>query len=102
MSSTLVSYDARPSFPSKFSRSKQKTTRLSRLRRTQRGGDFKRCTFSQNLFAFGDVDGKARNVKLQHPLGVAWDSRRGRLYVADSYNHKVEEERIVADATIPP
>lgn len=28
-------------------------------------------------------------MKLQHPLGVAWDEKRNLLYVADSYNHKV-------------
>ena len=43
----------------------------------------------QNLFAFGDLDGKGYDVKLQHPLGVAWNKHDQRLYVADSYNHKV-------------
>lgn len=43
-----------------------------------------------NLFAFGDADGVGINAKLQHPLGVAWDSKRNLLYVADSYNHKIK------------
>ena len=43
----------------------------------------------QDLFAFGDVDGKGREARLQHPLGVAWNSRDKMIYVADSYNHKV-------------
>ncbi|XP_076855410.1 NHL repeat-containing protein 2 [Brachyhypopomus gauderio] len=43
-----------------------------------------------NLFAFGDVDGKGVDAKLQHPLGVGWDAAGGVLYVADSYNHKVK------------
>ncbi|XP_067100306.1 NHL repeat-containing protein 2 [Osmerus mordax] len=43
-----------------------------------------------NLFAFGDVDGKGVEAKLQHPLGVAWDPEQGLLYVADSYNHKIK------------
>lgn len=43
----------------------------------------------KNLFAYGDIDGKGREVKLQHPLAVAWDHKRNLLYVADSYNHKV-------------
>ncbi|XP_023571231.1 NHL repeat-containing protein 2 isoform X2 [Octodon degus] len=43
-----------------------------------------------NLFAFGDVDGAGIDVKLQHPLGVAWDKKRNLLYVADSYNHKIK------------
>src|SRR5262249_2933801 len=28
-------------------------------------------------------------ARLQHPLGIAWSE--GRLYVADSYNHKIKE-----------
>ena len=47
-----------------------------------------RCTALQDLFAYGDVDGKGRDARLQHPLGVAWNERDGLLYVADSYNHK--------------
>ncbi|KAK6302166.1 hypothetical protein J4Q44_G00282190 [Coregonus suidteri] len=43
-----------------------------------------------NLFAFGDVDGKGVDAKLQHPLGVAWAPDQGLLYVADSYNHKIK------------
>jgi sugar lactone lactonase YvrE len=40
------------------------------------------------LFDFGDVDGKGRDVRLQHPLGVAWSD--GILYVADTYNNKIK------------
>nr|XP_057917695.1 NHL repeat-containing protein 2 [Doryrhamphus excisus] len=43
-----------------------------------------------NLFAFGDVDGKGVDAKLQHPLGVAWSREESLLYVVDSYNHKVK------------
>uniref|UniRef100_A0A8C4GF71 NHL repeat-containing protein 2 n=1 Tax=Dicentrarchus labrax TaxID=13489 RepID=A0A8C4GF71_DICLA len=43
-----------------------------------------------NLFAFGDIDGKGVDAKLQHPLGVAWDPEQSLLYVADSYNHKIK------------
>lgn len=43
-----------------------------------------------DLFCYGDVDGSQWNVRLQHPLGVAWCSNRNELYVADSYNHKVK------------
>lgn len=42
----------------------------------------------QSLFAFGDVDGKGREARLQHPLGVAY--HEGIVYVADSYNHKIK------------
>ncbi len=40
------------------------------------------------LFDFGDVDGTGRDVRLQHPLGVAWWD--GKLYVADTYNNKLK------------
>lgn len=43
-----------------------------------------------NLFAFGDIDGKGVDAKLQHPLGVTWASEQNLLYVADSYNHKIK------------
>ena len=40
------------------------------------------------LFTFGDVDGPAAEVRLQHPLGIACYD--GRLYVADTYNNKIK------------
>jgi len=40
------------------------------------------------LFTFGDVDGKGRQVRFQHPLDVAWHD--GRLYVCDTYNSKIK------------
>lgn len=43
----------------------------------------------QDLFAFGDEDGKGREVRLQHPVGVVCRQKDGLVYVADSYNHKV-------------
>ncbi|HHT9105355.1 MAG TPA: thioredoxin-like domain-containing protein [Candidatus Wujingus californicus] len=42
----------------------------------------------QDLFVFGDVDGKGEEVRLQHPLGVS--SYDGLVYVADTYNHKIK------------
>ena len=44
--------------------------------------------YLQNLFAYGDVDGKGIDAKLQHPLGVAVQDE-STVIVADSYNHKV-------------
>ncbi len=41
------------------------------------------------LFRFGDVDGIGAEVKLQHPLGIAYQD--GKLYVADSYNHRIKQ-----------
>ncbi len=42
----------------------------------------------QDLFVFGDADGIGPQVRLQHPLGVAWAD--GIVYVADTYNHKIK------------
>ncbi len=40
------------------------------------------------LFDFGDRDGVGREVKMQHPLGLAADDRY--VYIADTYNHKIK------------
>jgi thiol-disulfide isomerase/thioredoxin/sugar lactone lactonase YvrE len=42
----------------------------------------------EDLFEFGDRDGKGDEVRLQHPLGVVYHD--GWLYVADTYNNKVK------------
>ena len=42
----------------------------------------------EDLFEFGDRDGKGSTVRLQHPLGVAYND--GWLYVADTYNNKIK------------
>ncbi|HEX8117564.1 MAG TPA: thioredoxin-like domain-containing protein, partial [Pyrinomonadaceae bacterium] len=47
--------------------------------RTLAGGD---------LFEFGDRDGPGDEVRLQHPLGLAAEG--DRLFVADTYNHKIK------------
>ncbi len=43
---------------------------------------------SARLFTFGDVDGPADRVRLQHPLGVVYYN--DRLFVADTYNNKIK------------
>ncbi len=40
------------------------------------------------LFDFGDADGTGKQAVLQHALGVHYD--QGKLYIADSYNHKIK------------
>jgi len=40
------------------------------------------------LFTFGDVDGQGEPVRLQHVLGVT--HYRDKLYIADTYNHKIK------------
>jgi thiol-disulfide isomerase/thioredoxin len=42
----------------------------------------------EDLFEFGDRDGKEDEVRLQHPLGVTYHD--GWLYVADTYNNKIK------------
>jgi thiol-disulfide isomerase/thioredoxin len=42
----------------------------------------------EDLFEFGDRDGKGPAVRLQHPLGVTYHD--GLLYVADTYNNKIK------------
>ncbi len=43
-----------------------------------------------NLFDFGDIDGTGTAARLQHPLGVVWDSVSGDLLIADTYNSKLK------------
>lgn len=55
--------------------------------RTIAGGD---GLLAENLFAFGDKEGKGANARFQHPLAVCFDDTRKLLYVADSYNHRIK------------
>ncbi|MBC8233394.1 hypothetical protein H8E77_27920, partial [bacterium] len=41
-----------------------------------------------DLFEFGDADGAGNQVRLQHPLGVAY--QQGMLYITDTYNNKIK------------
>lgn len=52
-----------------------------------RGGHVK-TVVGQGLFDFGDSDGHGRQVRLQHPMGVAHAD--GQLFVADTYNNKIK------------
>jgi DNA-binding beta-propeller fold protein YncE len=47
-----------------------------------------RTIVGAGLFEFGDVNGQGNQVRLQHALGVI--HHKGKLYVADSYNHKIK------------
>jgi sugar lactone lactonase YvrE len=42
----------------------------------------------EGLFEFGDKDGSYPDARLQHPLGVLY--YQGRVFVADTYNHKIK------------
>lgn len=52
------------------------------------GKSMVRTLVGEGLFEFGDVDGVAEKVRLQHALGVAWYN--GQLFVADTYNSKLK------------
>jgi DNA-binding beta-propeller fold protein YncE len=52
------------------------------------GAERLRTLVGQGLFIFGDQDGIGEEVRLQHPLGIS--CAEGRLYVADTYNHKIK------------
>ncbi len=41
-----------------------------------------------DLFQFGDTDGEGDDVRLQHPLGIAFYD--GKFLIADTYNHKIK------------
>src|SRR5262249_38336228 len=48
-----------------------------------------RTIVGEGLFEFGDRDGVGpAEVRLQHPLGVAWHA--GAVLIADTYNHKIK------------
>jgi DNA-binding beta-propeller fold protein YncE len=47
-----------------------------------------RTIVGEGLFDFGDKDGIGDAVRLQHCIGV--HGAGGKLYVADSYNHKIK------------
>jgi hypothetical protein len=42
------------------------------------------------LFEFGDRDGVGDEVRLQHAAGLAWGPGNHRLWIADTYNHKLK------------
>ena len=44
----------------------------------------------RGLFEFGDQDGQGTQVRLQHPLGIAWDEQRQGIWIADTYNNKIK------------
>ncbi len=45
--------------------------------------------YALNLMVMGDVDGKAFNARLQHPMHVLWIEKIQQLMVADAFNHKL-------------
>lgn len=43
----------------------------------------------KGLFEFGDRDGPAAQAQLQHPLDIAHDEARTRLWICDTFNHQI-------------
>jgi sugar lactone lactonase YvrE len=52
------------------------------------GQGFVQTIVGAGLMEFGDVNGRGKEVRLQHALDVA--AAKGKLYVADTYNHKIK------------
>lgn len=44
----------------------------------------------QGLFDFGDQEGLGKTARLQHPMGLSMDGKRGQLWIADTYNSKIK------------
>ncbi|KAI0559983.1 Thioredoxin [Gracilaria domingensis] len=55
--------------------------------KTIAGGD---GLIAENLFAYGDREGRGATARFQHPLAVCYDEKRDLIYVADSYNHRIK------------
>jgi YVTN family beta-propeller protein len=56
---------------------------------TKSGGSTTSLAGSNNLFGFGLTDGKGKDARFQHPLGVALTPDGRTLYVADSFNNVI-------------
>ena len=56
-----------------------------------------RTLVGQDLFVFGDVDGPAPRVRLEHPVGIAFGA--GALWVADTYNSKIKRIDLATGVT---
>jgi DNA-binding beta-propeller fold protein YncE len=69
---------------SKTDEAKLRTASLSSVS----GGEEVQTLAGGDLFDFGDRDGEGDDVRLQHPLGLALSD--GRLFIADTYNHKIK------------
>ncbi|MEO6417869.1 MAG: redoxin family protein [Polyangiaceae bacterium] len=47
-----------------------------------------RTIVGKDLFVFGDVDGTGDQVRLQHPIGIAYG--KGSIWISDTYNSKIK------------
>lgn len=61
-----------------------------------------RTIVGKDLFVFGDVDGAAEAVRLEHPLGIVYGAPKGQraaLWIADTYNSKVKRIDLATGST---
>jgi sugar lactone lactonase YvrE len=56
-------------------------------------------TTENNLFAFGDADGKTGESLLQHALGVTANDDGSLVYIADTYNSKIRVYDVESEET---
>lgn len=65
--------------------------------------DYVNTLIGSGLFDFGDKDGKSKDARLQHPLGVCFDAKRTVLWIADTFNNKIKTLNLVNNEvrTIP-
>ncbi len=67
-------------------RQRREHSAVGAVRRERQSGNARRPDW--HAVRFRRTDGTGRDVRLQHPLGVAWAD--GKLYVADTYNNKIK------------
>ena len=66
----------------------------SSVRELRIGGQDVETLTGTGLFDYGASDGPARQARLQHAQGIAYDD--GALYIADTYNHRIRVLDLVA------
>lgn len=66
----------------------------SSVRELPIGGNEVTTLTGTGLFDYGDDDGPAKQAKLQHAQGIAYDD--GALYIGDTYNHRLRVLDLVA------
>jgi Thioredoxin-like/NHL repeat len=55
------------------------------------------------LYQYGKEDGLRKSAALQHPSAIAVDEKRGVVWIADAYNHKIRALNMVSNmlSTVP-
>ncbi len=55
------------------------------------------------LYQYGKDDGLRKIAALQHPSAIAADEKRGVVWIADAYNHKIRSLNIASNilSTVP-